>query len=127
MAVETNRKCVICGTKYKFCNNCRDNMFGINQPWRNIYCSEDCMNVANIWYAFRGKEISKDEAKTKLNAYNDVLDKVFILDTIISNEIKDICDYTIKSDDNSEESEFNIEDVPQVENKSKKTHRTNKQ
>lgn len=91
MAIKPNRKCIICGERYVYCPTCRDSR--PDEPWRNIYDSEDCMAVANIWYAYRGKEISKEDAKKKIEQYPAVLEKVFKLSTVAAIEIKAICDY----------------------------------
>lgn len=98
MALKLNKKCIICGEQYRYCVNCRDSR--PYEYWRNIYCSEECKSTGELWYAYRGKEISKKDAKQLMERRPDVLNKVFALDTPISKEIKDICDY---SDVNIEE------------------------
>lgn len=91
MALRLNKKCIICGDEYRYCVNCRDNR--PYEYWRNIYCSEGCKSIGELWYAYRGKEVSKRDAKVLMERHKDILDKVFALDTAVSKEIKDICDY----------------------------------
>lgn len=99
MAIKPNRKCIICGTRYAFCYNCRDNRDDVNHPWHNIYDSEECMNIANTWYAYRGNEVSKKDAKILIERYPNALQKIFCLDTVAANEIKEICDYGKTAED----------------------------
>ena len=82
------RKCFMCGKEYEFCPNCADK--GNEEPWKFLYHDVKCMQVSKIWYAYRGHEISKDEAKTQMDEYPDVIAMILKNDSIPAKEIKDI-------------------------------------
>lgn len=55
------RKCLMCGKSYRYCSHCND--FDPTETWKYLYHDKKCMDIANIWYAYRGKEISQEKAK----------------------------------------------------------------
>ena len=61
-----NRKCIVCGKEYKFCGHCSD-QYRKNETWRNIYCSERCMNIFNVISMFVNNHINKEQAKEMLS------------------------------------------------------------
>ena len=81
------RKCFMCGTEYEYCSNCAD---GRDKPWKFLYHDENCLAVSNIWYAYRGHEISKEEAKTQMDEYPEAVAKILKNDSTPAKEIKDI-------------------------------------
>ena len=48
------------------------------------------MDIANIWYAYRGKEISKETAKSEMEKIKPNIDNVLKHSSIAANEIKEI-------------------------------------
>lgn len=123
MALKPNRKCIICAEKYSYCMNCRDSRPA--ETWRNVYDNAECKDVADAWYAYRGHEISKADAKKLIERHPSVLEKVFKLDSIPAKEIKAICDFVedVKeeevqvTEDKVEETVDDQIEQPQVENK----------
>ena len=84
------RTCFACGQKYVWCNTCHD--FDPTETYKNLYHSLECVAISQIWYAYRGKEISKEEARRELQKYPEVLEKVFQYDSILAKEIQAIFD-----------------------------------
>lgn len=99
------RKCMMCGKKYEWCINCGDRH--PEETWRYLYHDENCMKISNIWYAYRGKEISKEEAKKQMDKYQDNINDILKNDSIPAMEIRDI--YGVK------EEKVDVEEVPVVE------------
>lgn len=60
-----NRTCVVCQTKYHYCGNCSDT-HNPKETWRNIYCSENCMNIFDVLSAHAFGHITDAEANKKL-------------------------------------------------------------
>ena len=58
------RTCKICGKQYEYCGHCP----GKNtiEPWRNLYCSENCREVFSTFDKYASKKITATEAKDKL-------------------------------------------------------------
>lgn len=63
-----DRKCIICGKKYKYCIPCGNG--SPNETWRYIYCSEDCRQLFNIASDWTANKLSAIEAKIKLDGIN---------------------------------------------------------
>ena len=101
------RTCMICGFKYKFCHHCREYQ---GQPgWKYLYHDEKCKQIGDLWYAYRGGEISKETAKKALSKLTPNIDNALkYTGTIASNEIREIFD-TVEN-----EPEQNIENVQEV-------------
>lgn len=60
------RKCIICGTKYEYCRNC--SRYNPEETWRNLFCSENCMNIFNIVSKCNDtKELTVQEAYNELS------------------------------------------------------------
>lgn len=93
------RKCMMCGTEYKYCSHCND--FDPTESWKYLYHDKKCKAIANIWYAYRGNEISKEEAKARMSEYKPNIDAVLKYTSIAANEIRDIFD--VHEDDLSAE------------------------
>lgn len=88
------RTCMICGDQYKYCPTCKE--YNPNEPWRMLFHDEDCLKISKIWYAYRGREITKEQAKNRMGKYPDRLQKIFTNDSIAAKEIKDIFDIVEK-------------------------------
>lgn len=62
------RKCIVCGTEYTYCNNCKSHA---SQPsWMAIYHDENCRNIMNIATEYMAGNIAKEEAKEQLDLCN---------------------------------------------------------
>lgn len=60
------RKCIICGSEYKYCPKCGNG--DKNETWRYLYDTELCNNIFNIVSSFSHNHIDKENAKEKLEA-----------------------------------------------------------
>lgn len=89
------RKCMMCGTEYKYCSHCND--FDPTESWKYLYHDKKCRAIANIWYAYRGNEISKEDAKARMSEFKPNIDDVLKYTSIAANEIRDI--FGIKKED----------------------------
>lgn len=62
-----NKICVVCGTPYRYCNDCRE---FLNYPtWMSMFCSEECFNSYEVMSSYENGKIDKEEAKTILGKY----------------------------------------------------------
>ena len=108
------RICGICGTEYRYCAHC--NEFNSNETWRYMYHDENCRAIANIYHAYQGNEISKEEAKERMSKYPENLKKIFDYNaTVVSKTIRSIFDIPEdeqEKEDKKEDSENLVEDVP---------------
>ena len=61
-----NRKCVICGTEYYYCNHsCTDSL---NKPaWMTSFCCESCKNTYDAAAKYHMQKISAEEAREILD------------------------------------------------------------
>ena len=100
------RICFACGTHYVWCNTCHD--FDPTETWKYLYHDEDCLEISKIWRAYRGKEISKEEAKEEFKKYPGVMPMVMNYDSVLAKEVQEICKVANRNVVKQEE--------PQVEN-----------
>ena len=63
--VENNKTCILCGTKYTYCNNCAE--FDHLPYWMICYCSRNCKDIFDTLSAYNMKQITKDEARNILS------------------------------------------------------------
>lgn len=84
------RRCLLCGTEYKYCSHCND--YDPTETWRYLFHDEKCLELSNVWYAYRGNEISKEEAKKRFEKYPENLDKILKYSSIAAKEIRAIFD-----------------------------------
>lgn len=59
------RKCIVCGVEYTYCNNCRE--YASQPSWKNIYHDENCRNIMNIATEYMAGNLTKADAKSKLD------------------------------------------------------------
>lgn len=104
------RRCIVCGKIYEYCIHCGDSKQ--DELWKYVYHDENCMAINHILRSYRGGEISKDEAKQRMDQYPQNIAIVLNSDSIIANEIKDIysainvvepVNSDIETEDNSDE------------------------
>ena len=69
------------------------------------------MAIANIWYAYRGNEISKEEAKEQMSQYKPNIDEVLKYTSIAAKEIRDI--FGVVEEEKTEDTvvEKQVEDI----------------
>lgn len=84
------RTCMMCGRHYKFCHHCKE--YEHEPRWKYLYHDEKCKAIGDLWYAYRGDEISKSEAKKAMSAFKPNIDDVLRYTSIAANEIRDIFD-----------------------------------
>lgn len=104
---KNNRKCIVCGHEYYFCNTCQDG--AIKPSWYLIFHDQNCHDiydaVANI-LPQQGKETAK-EALDKLDLSNKENFHPNIVKSI--NEIYDIAEEVVSKDDVKEVKEITEE------------------
>ena len=108
------RTCMICGTRYEYCSHCNHE----EPSWKFLYHDENCKEIGNIWYAYRGNEISKADAKKAMNAFKPNIDLALKYDgSTAAKEIQElfkssrvIKDSHVK-DDISDETKKDLTDV----------------
>ena len=84
------RTCMMCGENYKYCSHCHD--FDPTETWKYLFHDKDCLAISKIWYAYRGNEITKEEARRQMEKYPERMQKIFKYTTIAAKEIRAIFD-----------------------------------
>lgn len=105
------RTCMLCGTQKEYCPTCPG--FNSDETWRILFHDENCLAISKVWYAYRGGEITKDEAKEQMNKYPESLEKIFKYTSLAAKEIRAIFDIP--------EEEPEKEEVPVEEKQEAKT------
>lgn len=82
------RICMMCGKKTKYCPTCRDSKPA--ETWRMLFHDEKCLEISEIWYAYRGKEITKEDARRRMDRIKPNIDDILKNDSIAAKEIKEI-------------------------------------
>lgn len=83
-----DRICFICGKEYRWCPNCRE--YDSNETYKYLFHDEKCAEISKIWYAYRGDEISKEEAKRRMSKIKPNIDDALLYTSVAANEIKEI-------------------------------------
>ena len=60
-----NKKCLLCGTEFKFCPTCQQKSSA--DAWKNIFDSENCRKIFHVACDFAQKAIDANEAKKILS------------------------------------------------------------
>lgn len=64
MKYKNNKKCIVCGEVYTYCDNCAE---FINQPaWKNIYHDANCKEIFNVVSDYLAGILPCAEAKIRL-------------------------------------------------------------
>lgn len=58
--MKNNRKCILCGTEYKYCGNCAED--SRLEPWHTIYHDNNCRTIFNTATDYRAGLLTKEEA-----------------------------------------------------------------
>ena len=67
MSLRNNRKCIVCGTSYRYCSSCLES---ITKPaWYAIFHDQNCHDIYNAVTAVYSEQ-GKDEAKKILDMCN---------------------------------------------------------
>ena len=88
--MENDRTCLMCGTKYQYCPHCKE--YDSTETWKFLFHDKKCLAISEIWYAYRGKEITKEEARERMKEYPDTLEMIFKNTSIAAKEIREIFD-----------------------------------
>lgn len=75
MAVN-NRKCVVCGLEYEYCNTCHNNNDHNLTRWKTTFHDENCRDIYRAISAYRAGQIPIEEARTMLNKCDVTIDFV---------------------------------------------------
>lgn len=67
MAID-DKKCIVCNKHHKYCAN--DARYNKNETWRNLYCSEECMAVFDIYNEFKHGLINASEVSKRIKKMN---------------------------------------------------------
>lgn len=86
MASTHKRTCLLCGQTYSYCHRC--NEYKDEPTWKYLYHDENCKEVADIWHAYKGNELTKAQAKAKLKEHD--LTEILKYHSFAINELKDI-------------------------------------
>ena len=101
------RKCCVCGKEYEWCMKCNSNKPG--ESWKFLYHDKNCLQIANILRLYRGKAISKDEAKSKMDEYSESITMALKYDSIMAKEVQEI--YNSNKNKSEEIADDNKDDV----------------
>lgn len=66
MARSYKRTCLVCQQEYEYCMHC--DKFAKLPKWMMLFHDDNCREIFNTMSAYENAEISKDEAKARLNA-----------------------------------------------------------
>lgn len=64
MVKKNNKKCILCGKTYTYCNRCEE--FDHLPRWMEIYCSDNCRTIFNTLTEYNAKNITAEEAAKRL-------------------------------------------------------------
>lgn len=68
------RTCKICGKQYEYCGHCPSK--NDIEPWRNLYCSENCRDSFEVMGNYSAGKINAADARTKLEGFGINVAKV---------------------------------------------------
>lgn len=68
------RTCKICGKQYEYCGHCPNK--NVIEPWRNLYCSENCRDSYTVMSDYVSKKKDAMEAKIILQRFGITPNKV---------------------------------------------------
>lgn len=84
------RKCIMCGKLYEYCIHCGDSRQ--DETWKYLYHDEKCMDIAKLWYAYKGNEVSRKDAVNLMNRDSDRMATILANDSIPAKAIKEMFD-----------------------------------
>jgi len=68
------RICTICGKEYEYCGHCPNK--NLIEPWRNLYCSENCRKAFQLFGDYKTKKKSAAEIRDTLSLWGLTPEKV---------------------------------------------------
>lgn len=87
MAKTKERKCIVCGKEYEYCNRCSSHA---NMPtWMALYHDDNCRSIMNIATEYMAGNLTKAEAKSQLDNC-DLTNKKNFKESIVK-AINEIC------------------------------------
>lgn len=100
MAKKNNKKCIVCGKIYSYCNSCAEHRF--KPLWMNIYHDENCRSIFNIAADYHAGKINKEKAKELFNECD--LSNLLNFKESIYKLINELCftEEIVKEQDNQE-------------------------
>lgn len=119
-----NKECILCKTKYSFCNRCE--AYDHLPRWMAIYCSDNCRTVFTTATDYEYKHLSKEDAKNILDSCDlsardkyhpttqRIIDEIYADNTEIKEEIKSdhMSEVCIATDDCITSCSISISDNP---------------
>ena len=81
------RNCIVCGKEYEYCNSCRSH--ASFPAWMAIYHNENCRNIMSIATEYMAGNLTKTEAKNKLDGC-DLTDKRSFKESV-AKVVNEIC------------------------------------
>lgn len=74
MARQNNKECTLCHKKYTYCPTCDTY---IREPfWKNMFCSEQCLNTYEIFNKYVSGVLNQEQAKNELSNMDLDFEKV---------------------------------------------------
>ena len=95
--MRNERICLMCGTHYSFCPHCKESK--PDEMWRFLYHDRKCLELSDLWHAYRGNEISKKEAQRKMSELKPNIDDVLKYTSGAAREIREIFDIDGKTEE----------------------------
>lgn len=65
MAKTKARNCIVCGKEYEYCNRCSSH--ATMPTWMALYHDDNCRSIMNIATEYMAGNLTKAEAKSKLD------------------------------------------------------------
>ena len=87
MGKTKTRKCIVCGKEYEYCNRCES--YAAFPAWMSIFHDENCKKIMSIATEYRAGNLTKAEAKIRLDGC-DISNKKNFSDSILKT-VNEIC------------------------------------
>lgn len=114
MPKNTERKCIVCGKVYSFCPSCKNSMS--NEGWRFLYHDVNCRDMQDVLFAYRAKEITKEQAKERLSIYEPNISDALKNDSNTAREIQEIFSIKVVQEDVETKEDNDVEEIKNDEN-----------
>ena len=123
------RTCVICGTQYEYCGHCPNK--NLIEPWRNLYCSENCQKAFIILSDYKHGRIDAKEAMDKMVSWGLTPDKIKDIHKSLVTDMFDKANKNVKAEEDapildSEVKDKTVEEIKNDEPKKKKKDKEEK-
>lgn len=124
------RSCLICGTQYEYCGHCPNK--NLIEPWRNLYCSENCQKAFYILSDYKHNRIEAKEAMEKMKSWGLTPSKVKDIHKSLVIDMFDKAKKIIEEKDETPilmaeiKEEVEVEEIKNDEHKKKKKNKEEK-